>query len=74
MDPRSYAYLDYDATSDHSWSNIKGYQNVAISKVSENGNITTTNKPWNKMSVALKNNTQIKNNIENFINLDSNKN
>lgn len=74
MDPRNFAYLDYDAKSNHSWSNIKGYGNMVISKVNKNGNIKTTNKQWNKMSSLPKNKPQIKNNIKDFINLDSNKN
>ena len=74
MDQRNYAYLDYDSQSEHSWSNVKGYQNMVISQVNEDGNINTKNKVWNKMSNTKVHNNLIKNNIEKFINLNSNKN
>ena len=49
MDPRNYAYLDYNTHSNYDWSNVRGYQNISVSKIDESGNIKTDKTSWNKI-------------------------
>jgi len=47
MDNTNLAFLNYNTSTEHSWSNVSGFSQLKIINVQKTGNINKNIKKWN---------------------------
>lgn len=47
MDTQNLAFLNYDTSTEHSWSNVGGFSKLKVVNVEQSGNIKKNIKKWN---------------------------